>query len=108
MEEEDDVGVEAGTEGNLEDLDDEDLEFDGQEYDDEYSVYSTGKAKKGIYFQAEPLTRKQRYILRQQIPLMVGRTANFNIGKCHKFQLFLTALVHHFFFSILITLVIAD
>jgi len=76
MEDEDELEVEAGTGDNLEEFDD-----DGLEYDDEYSVYGTGKPKKGSYFQAEPLTRKQRHFLRQQIPLMVGRTANFNIGK---------------------------
>lgn len=79
MEEEDELEGEAATEGNLEEFDD-----DGLEYDDEYSVYRTGKPKAGSYFQAEPLTRKQRHFLRQQIPLIVGRTANFNIGKFHE------------------------
>lgn len=82
MEEEDDLEGEVGTGVNLEGLDDEDFEFDGLEYDDEYT---TGKPKKGSYFQAEPLTRKQRHFLRQQIPLIVGKTANFNIGKFHEF-----------------------
>lgn len=88
MEDDEELESEAGTEGNFETLDDEDLEFDGQEYDEEYPVYSRGKLKKGTYFQAEPLTRKRRHLLRQQIPLMVGRTANFNIGKFLNFQLF--------------------
>lgn len=76
IEDEDELEGEEGSEGNLEEMDD-----DGLEYDDEYSVYKTGKPKPGSYFQAEPLTRKQRHFLRQQIPLMVGKTANFNIGK---------------------------
>ena len=88
MEEEDELEGESGAVSNFEDFDDGDLEFDGLEYDDEYPVFNRGKLKKGTYFQAEPLTRKQKHFLRQQIPLMVGRTANFNIGKCHDFQLF--------------------
>ncbi|KAG0630358.1 hypothetical protein M758_1G172500 [Ceratodon purpureus] len=81
MEDLEDLEDEEGAGSNLKDLEDDDLEFDGYEYDDEYSVYTPGKPKKGTYFQAEPLSRKERHFLRQQIPLMVGRTANFNIGK---------------------------
>lgn len=71
----------------------EDLDGDGLEYDDEYSVYRTGEPRAGSYFQAEPLTRKQRQFLLKQIPLMVGKTANFNIGKFFELHCIPVALV---------------
>lgn len=76
MEKDEELEGEAEARGNFEDFDE-----DGLEYDDEYSVYRTGEPRAGSYFQAEPLTRKQRQFLLKQIPLMVGKTANFNIGK---------------------------
>lgn len=78
MEEEDDSESDNGSRSKLEDLDDADFAFDGFEYDGEFSRV---KEKSGSYFRAEPLTRKQRHFLRQQIPLMMGKAANFNIGK---------------------------
>lgn len=80
MEEEDDSESDNGSRSKLEDLDDADFAFDGFEYDGEFSRV---KEKSGSYFRAEPLTRKQRHFLRQQIPLMMGKAANFNIGEYH-------------------------
>lgn len=71
MEEQDELENEAGTQGNLEDFDATDFNLD--------NVGKSIQVKN--FFKAEPLTRKQRQHLRQQIPLMLGRTANFNIGK---------------------------
>lgn len=75
MEEQDELENEAGTQGNLEDFDATDFNLD--------NVGKSIQVKN--FFKAEPLTRKQRQHLRQQIPLMLGRTANFNIGKFYIF-----------------------